>query len=67
MISYDYYCNKCGTTEEFHLPMNHNAPEHDCGCTMVQIISPPNLDFKGDGWTKKLKPKIKNQWSQYQT
>ena len=54
MPLYEYKCSVCQETTEYIQKVN-DAPKTDCGkCgrkdSLVRLISPPALQFKGSGW-----------------
>jgi len=52
MPIYEYKCQKCGASFEVLQKINDlplkKCPQ--CGGTLVKVISPPALQFKGHGW-----------------
>lgn len=61
MPVYEYRCEKCGKQFEViqrisdpDLRNHSELTEHQCGGTLVKVLFPPALHFKGDGWTEKV-------------
>lgn len=52
MPLYEYQCKKCGETTEVLQKSGDKPLEKcpECGGAMVKLISPPAIQFKGNGW-----------------
>jgi putative FmdB family regulatory protein len=54
MPTYEYQCEKCGSTFEIRHPFDADPPEtcraDGCDGTLRRVFSPPTIIFKGSGW-----------------
>ncbi len=52
MPLYEYQCKKCGETTEVLQKASDKPLEKcpKCGGAVVKLISPPAIQFKGNGW-----------------
>ena len=54
MPLYEYHCDKCGEKIEVRQSYDDvDLTEHECGGTLIKIVSVSALIFKGSGWTEK--------------
>ncbi len=52
MPIYEYRCKKCGKQIEVLLRSSDKPPTRcrECGGRLEKLISPPAIQFKGEGW-----------------
>jgi predicted nucleic acid-binding Zn ribbon protein len=54
VITYEYLCKHCGAHYNLRLPPDHETPVcHFCDMRLVQVLNPPEIAFRGEGWTKR--------------